>query len=98
MGVNKMVKIRIVNVYPSGGFVRLPTADGKPSTVAMEGDFFGGRGVDGSGSKYTIYWWPRDGYDPDTADESDACDWAAPAAIVVDGEKRTLVASADLVW
>lgn len=93
-----MVKIKVENVYPSGGFVRLPTEDGEPSVYAMEGDFFEGRGVDDSGNEYTIYWWTRDGYAPETGEESDACDWAAPAAIVSDREKRTLVAGAKLVW
>ena len=93
-----MGKIKVENVYPSGGFVRLPTVDGKPAVYAMDGEVMEGRGVDDRGNEYTIYWWPIDGYDPETDDDSDACDWAAPAAIVADGEKRTLVASAELEW
>ena len=74
--------ISVQSAYPSGGFVRLPTVDGKPSIYIMEGSFYEAHGVDEEGLEYLVYWNPRDSYDASCMDEADACDWENPTAIV----------------
>ena len=81
------VKIKVQQAVASGGFIRLPTAEGTPSIYVMEGDFYEAAGTDDSGNCYTLYWNLRETYDPENDDESDACDWENPAAIVTDDGK-----------
>lgn len=81
------ITIKVQNAVASSGFVRLPTEDGKQSIYAMEGNFYEAQGIDASGNGYTLYWNLCENYDPANDDESDACDWENPTAIVTEDGK-----------
>lgn len=81
------ITINVQNAVASSGFFRLPTEDGKQSIYAMDGNFYEAQGTDASGNSYTLYWSICEDYDPANDDESDACDWENPAAIVTEDGK-----------
>lgn len=91
------ITIKVENAFASGGFVRLPTEDGKQSIYAMEGDFYEAQGTDAAGNSYTLYWNLSETYDPANDDEGFACNWENPAAIVTD-DGKLLASPVELIF
>lgn len=66
--------------YAAGTYYRLPTEDGHASIYAMEGNWYQADGTAEDGNEYIIFWHILPGWDGE--DESAACDWDHPAAVV----------------
>lgn len=67
--------------YLSGSYYRLPTEDGAASVYAMEGSWYEAPATDDEGNKYLVLWEILESYE-EGDDESDACSWESPAAVV----------------
>lgn len=78
-----MIITLIQEAYLTGAYLRLPTEDGQASVFAMEGNWYEATAVDDDGNEYLVLWEIRDSVDINTLDdESDACDWENPVAVV----------------
>ena len=66
----------------SGAEYRLHTDDGKPSIYVIRDNWYEATATDENGNAYRIVWRVREDFDVnENPDESDACDWDAPAEI-----------------
>lgn len=77
-----MNKINLIeDPHVESNFYRLPTEQGTPSVFVLEGEWYQASATDESGAEYIVYWdicsdWNRQ-------DESDACNWESPRAIIL---------------
>lgn len=92
------LRITVEEAHIQGGCVRLPTEEGRASIYVMEGCFYEADGTDDAGESYTIYWRTLDGFDPNTDDECDACDWKNPAAVVLTDDWKLVTRPLELLW
>lgn len=83
--------------YATGGFYRLPDEDGNASIYVMEGGWYQADGTDADGREYTVFWDILPDWDNDE-DESGACDWEHPAAVVCNDPWADVTAQAVLVY
>ena len=84
------------DAYPAGTYYRLPTEDGESSIFAMQGNWYEAPAKDDDGNEYLVMWDILDNWDSD--DESDACDWDNPAAIVQLDPWRDVTATTTINW
>jgi hypothetical protein len=84
-----MKNIKLVeNAHLETGSMRLPTVDGKPSIYVLDGEWYTAEAKDEQGNKYCVYWEILP--DSDGEDESNACDWDNPRAVIAyDGKDVT---------
>lgn len=80
-----MTQIRLTqDAYSAGGTYRLPTEDGQPSIYIMGPNWYEAPAEDADGNDYMVYWNILPSYNPADGDESYACDWDSPSAVVRD--------------
>ena len=84
------------NPHISGPTYRLPTEDGHDSIYVLEGSWYEAPAVDADGNAYTVLW--KILPDWDNEDESSACDWHKPVAIVQEAPWRDVTKIAELVF
>ena len=88
-----MTKIKLTQeAYVCGGEYRIPTPEGKASIMVLN-EWYQASAEDGEGNDYTVIWTIKN---PDTEDESDACDWYSPY-IIVDEHGKEVSGSVELV-
>ena len=79
--MKKMITLQ-EDAHLETGTYRLPTEDGKPSIYVLDGAWYQAFASDQHGAKYMVFWTIREDFDADSGDESDACNWVTPRAIV----------------
>jgi hypothetical protein len=74
-----MKKIKLTEeAYVCGGEYRIPTTEGKASMMVLN-IWYQASAEDTDGNEYTVIWTIKN---PNTEDESDACNWYDPYAIL----------------
>lgn len=93
------MEIRLINnAYAAGSFCRLPTEDGAASVHVLEGTWYEAQAKDAEGNDYTVYWSILPGWDSNDCDESCACDWDHPIAIIQHAPWRDVTAMVKIMW
>lgn len=91
-----MIDIKLhENAYCAGTFYRLPTETGEPSIYAMKGNWYEAHAHDGNDNNYLVFWDVLPDWDGE--DESSACDWDNPIAIVQLDPWRDVTAQAQIL-
>ncbi len=84
-----LVKIDNGTVHISGyddSFYRFVDEQGNELAGGLWGAVYVGRGYDEEGNEYRLVW---EIANPETDDESNACNWDAPAQVTLDGKDVT---------
>lgn len=92
------IKIRLIkDAYINSGECRLHTDSGKPSALVLR-DWYEATATDSDENAYRIIWAIRNGWDANTGDESDACDWDNPAEILRLDTGDNVTSCAKIEW